>query len=409
MKCRLGSLPLLSIMGAALCLFVACGESESSTNANGTGEVPVESSPSANPDAGDGQPTGGNQPAGENSAAIADSIAREQESVEFSKGFDNCQFNFGSAWTEEDEDKYFAEGAVSKRLRGMDYISVWLGDNDYYNGFEEHMVETCYNIGATPMIYAYVIAEYGKDQGLVDCDVSAAKTQKSHCTDGANIIREHFGDILARYEAYAKGMKEQLEFAYKNKEIQVTPDEFETIWLIEPDFYQYSESGSNQKYAYDSVAQVGGGIPDKDMAKYFDMIVDVIHSYMPNAKIAIDLSPWVEDLEGWYSNFDWTRIDYVGTSGGRTLAGSTKIKGGNPATWAGVYGMTGKPILADAGYGAGGTGEGHAVIWDVVSNINARMADGVAGVMQMDPAMDYNLRIQDIRSQLNVSFPWCTQ
>jgi len=91
------------------------------------------------------------------------------------------------------------------------------------------------------------------------------------------------------------------------------------------------------------------------------------------------------------------------------MAGSSKVKAGNPATWAGVYAMTKKPILADAGYGAGGTGEGHAAIWDVPANINARIADGVAGVMQMDPAMDYNLRIQDIRPQLNASLPWCAQ
>ncbi len=54
-------------------------------------------------------------------------------------------------------------------------------------------------------------------------------------------------------------------------------------------------------------------------------------------------------------------------------------------TWAGVHQVTGKPILADTGYGVGGQSAGHDPAWDVVANINARIADGVISITQYNP------------------------
>ena len=48
--------------------------------------------------------------------------------------------------------------------------------------------------------------------------------------------------------------------------------------------------------------------------------------------------------------------------------------------------MTGKPILADTGYGAAGQSAGHDAQWDVVSNLNARIADGVISITQYNPS-----------------------
>jgi hypothetical protein len=307
-------------------------------------------------------------------------------------GFDPCKFNFGAAWQAASEDK--------EHYAGVDYIAVWLGDNDFYNAFEARMIDMCLEVKATPMIYAYVIAEFGKDHGLSDCDMAKEST---HCTHGASLIREFFADsILARYKAYAVGMREQIEFYYS-----MDPKEFESIWLIEPDFYQYSHSGSEQKVRYDSIAQVGGGIPDSLMGVYFEQIVQVIKQELPKAKIAIDISPWIENPESWYSNFNLDVIEFASTSGGRTLAGSEKIRSGNPMTWKQIAEITGKPILADAGYDKGGKGTGHAQIWDDVSNIKARLADGVIGVMQMDAALDYPKRLDTIRVQLENPLPQC--
>lgn len=315
------------------------------------------------------------------------------------RGFDPCRFNFGAAWdTQKERD--------STNYAGLDYIAVWLGDNDFYNGFEERMVKMCVNIHATPMIYAYVIAEFGKDHGLSDCDVKGS--EKTHCTHGAQLIRDFFADsILYRYKAYAEGMREQLIYR-----LDVDADTFSTIWLIEPDFYQYSETASKQKELYDGAVQEGGGIPDGEMGVYFKQIVETIRTYLPAAKIVIDISPWIADKDAdgfvkWYSNFDMNLVQFAGTSGGTSLAINTKIVASNKATWAGIHEVTGRPILADAGYGAGGGSTGHKAPWDNVLNLKARMAEGVIGIMQMNAANDYPMRADTIRPQLKADFPWC--
>ncbi|MCQ2060424.1 MAG: hypothetical protein MJY47_02415 [Fibrobacter sp.] len=314
-------------------------------------------------------------------------------------GFNPCQFNFGASWQAAHEEESF--------YKGLDYISVWLGDNSFYNVFEERMVETCISIQATPMIYAYVIAEFGKDHDMEDCDMAAKKEKKSLCEHGANLIREYFADsIMDRYQKYVTGMSDQLNLW------SIDTTTYEPIWMIEPDFYQYSQTASEQSAEYNGVAQIDGGIPDSMMGVYFKQIVDTIHAHLPAAKIAIDISPWISDkdpqgLEKWFSNFDMNDVDYVSTSGGRTLANSDRIKSSNKATWADVYKITGKPILADAGYDAGGKGTGHAKLWDEVSNIEARAKDGVIGVMQMDADAEYASRTYYIRSNLNIEYPWC--
>ena len=323
------------------------------------------------------------------------------DTVSYTPGFDPCRFNFGAAWQNAHEDPIY--------YTGLDYVSVWLGDNAYYNEFEKRMVETCFKIHATPMIYAYVIAEFGKDHGMEDCDVAKSLEKKSLCVYGADLIREFFADsIMHRYRKYASGMARQAE-SYADE-----VEKFEPIWMIEPDYYQYSQLASEQSAENHGEEQLNGGIPDSMMGVYFKQIVDTIKAYLPDAKIAIDISPWVTDwdadgLEKWFSNFDMSLVDYVSTSGGRTLANSEKIRGSNKLTWKKLYETLKKPILADVGYSTGGRGTGHAKPWDDISNLEARAKDGVVGVMQMDAALDYPLRASYIRSRLQVDYPWCKE
>lgn len=329
-----------------------------------------------------------------------DSIWQLKEVKENKPGFDPCQFNFGASWQESHETTAF--------YGGLDYISAWLGDNSFLHYFEKRMLDMCQKVNATPMLYAYVIAEVGKDMGMDDCDVAKARGKKSLCEHGANLIRENFRDsILYRYQAYASQMRLHLEG------FGLDLDKYETIWLIEPDFYQYSESASNQSKEFSGIEQIGGGIPDEQMAEYFKEIVDTIRTYLPAAKIAIDISPWIGDrdtldLEKWYSHFDMDIVDYASTSGGRTLANSAKIKSSNRATWKKIHEITGKPILADAGYDAGGRGTRHDKTWDDIQNITNRAADGVIGVMQMDADSSYSLRSSYIRTMLDIDYPWCS-
>jgi hypothetical protein len=70
-------------------------------------------------------------------------------------------------------------------------------------------------------------------------------------------------------------------------------------------------------------------------------------------------------------------------------------------TWSGVHRVTGKPIIADTGYGVAGAPTGHDAQWDVAANINARIADGVVGISQYNPASAWATTIGQVRPQIN--------
>ena len=70
-------------------------------------------------------------------------------------------------------------------------------------------------------------------------------------------------------------------------------------------------------------------------------------------------------------------------------------------TWSGLHQVTGKPILADTGYGANGMSEGHDPSWDVPANLNARIADGVVAITQYNPSSNWGSTIASIRGQLD--------
>ena len=152
MKLKFG-LRIGLLFGGCFCfsLLAACG-SDSSSGADSDGselsssaDLPIAESSSSGDDL------------SSSSALSSSSLFVHQ------KGFSPCQFNFGAGWQAAHEDSAFYDG--------LDYISVWLGDNDYFNFFEERMFDMTRVVHATPMIYAYVIAEFGKDHELDDCDI----------------------------------------------------------------------------------------------------------------------------------------------------------------------------------------------------------------------------------------------
>jgi hypothetical protein len=123
---------------------------------------------------------------------------------------------------------------------------------------------------------------------------------------------------------------------------------------------------------------------------------------LPNAVFSLDISPWIPNNgRDWYSNFKLDDFTFINTSGGGTDAGNTRIRANNTMTWAGVHQVTGKPILADTGYGAAGAPAGHDAAWDVPANINARIADGVVSIVQYSPMKGWGSTIAKIRPGLN--------
>lgn len=288
-------------------------------------------------------------------------------SVSFA-AFDPCKFNFGRQWSNS-----FNSG-TSFAGQGLSHLAIWLGDNATYNKFwEGDMAKAAKANSLTPVIYAYVIAEVGKESNWSDCD---SDTDGSNlCTKGADVVRNSWNEVLNRYGSYAQGLAGDYGTSGT------------IIWLIEPDFVQYSASGDAANTRF---AQSGGAISDAELAgTKFNQIVAKIKQYLPNAKIAVDISPWLNNsITTWYNNFDKSKVDYLFTSGGRTKGDQEKIRtdAGNNLTWAQASAaMGGKKIIADDGYGVGGSSNADYADWMSANNIKSRIANGVIGITIQEP------------------------
>jgi hypothetical protein len=262
------------------------------------------------------------------------------------------------------------------------FVPGWMGQSDT---FDMSSVCTEANPGGplaqqVPVIVAYVAAFYAKRHfGLYDCNVGTP----SLCQQGATDIQQNLTAIINVYKSYAQGFAS----CYGTKR----PIVFE----MEPDWYQYTNSTQSQPMS----AATAGTI--------MSQFVNAVKSALPNAVFSMDVSPWVGPNNGadngaqWYSNFDMSLFTFVNTSGGGTNANTTVIRSSNKMTWAGLHQVTGKPILADTGYGANGVSAGLDPNWDVPANINARMSDGVVSIAQYNPTNTWGSTIASFRGQLN--------
>jgi hypothetical protein len=231
--------------------------------------------------------------------------------------------------------------------------------------------------GLVPVDVTYIAANYVKNQNkLCDCNVSGC-AGGNLCNYGAQYITQDWATILSQYTSNSTGFAGCLG----GRPI---------IFEMEPDWYQYMAGGQTQPW---TAAQAGTNMT---------ALVNALKSSLPNAVFSMDISPWIPNNgSSWYPNFNLSLFTFVSTSGGGTDAGNTKIRSNNAMTWAGVHQVTGKPILADTGYGAAGASAGHDAAWDVVANINARIADGVVSISQYNPNSSWGSTISSIRGQLN--------
>jgi hypothetical protein len=238
-----------------------------------------------------------------------------------------------------------------------------------------------------PILVAYISAAHVKraDKTVCDCNVTSGSCVGAHdlCHVGAQRIAQEFPAIVQAYKSYSQGFAS----CYGT----TRPIVFE----MEPDWYQYTGSSQSQPWTARQAGQM------------MSQIVNALRSALPNARFSIDASPWVAPNNGsdngawWYSNFDMSLFTFVNTSGGGTNADTSKIRSGNNMTWAGLHQVTGKPILADTGYGANGAAAGEDPLWNVPANINARMADGVVSISQYSPTSGWGKTVASIRGQLN--------
>jgi hypothetical protein len=229
-----------------------------------------------------------------------------------------------------------------------------------------------------------VAAFYAKRHfGLCDCNVTTCGANNDLCHQGAEDIQQNLTAIVNVYKSYAQG--------FAGCYGTTRPIVFE----MEPDWYQYTYTTIQTQ-----------ALTEAQAGTIMGEFVATVRQYLPNAYFSMDISPWVDDNgadngAAWYANFDLTKFTFINTSGGGTDATSTFIRSSNKMTWAGVSEVTGKPILADTGYGVNGGSAGPDPNWDNATNINARMANGVVSISQYNPASTWGTTIASVRSQLN--------
>jgi hypothetical protein len=285
--------------------------------------------------------------------------------------FPQCRFHFGAL------DSTLRSNTALIAQVDM-FTSGWIGSAENFN---LGSVCTATNpggqlAGIVPALVSYIIAFTARrDVGLADCNVSGSNNL---CNSGATYIRAHLNDrIIPQYAKYAQG------FA------QACGTTRPMIWMMEPDYYQYSTGGDPMSLTPQEAGQI------------MHTLVSTVKQYLPNVAFSMDISPWIPNNgANWYSNFTMSDFTFISTSGGGTDAATAKIRAANAMTWAGVHQATGKPILADTGYGASGRPAGHDPDWDVAASINARIVDGVVSITQYSPNTDWPTTIAALRSQL---------
>jgi hypothetical protein len=273
--------------------------------------------------------------------------------------FPACQFRVGRSYDQPTTD-------YSK----YDYVSIWINTpasdgsgTDFNIWYQGEMIKATKKAGKIPLFYAYVIAFEGRfRKGLQDCDVSGSNNL---CTDGSNFIRDNRALLVSRYRHQAT----QIANALGDRNAQA-------IFVIEPDFWQY----------YGDTHQKGGPLSGEYMRALLDDFAAEIKAALPNALISWDLSAWigVAGMTKWWGYFKSAPyIDFVHTSGGQGNGGSAEYKP-NELKWSEFKSITGKPIIADCGYGVGGGASDNCSPW-FGSSINDRIRDGVISLSVANP------------------------
>lgn len=304
-----------------------------------------------------------------------------------SAAWDNCKFLFGQTW----------DGPNAAYSSEADYITIWIGNgggsNTYNTWWEGDMLRRCRSgtlAGKTPVLYSYIIAELAKVKGqLQDCDVAGVGSSRSLCTQGALFIRNNRALVLQKYQEFAQGVA---------KDWGTTEP---VIWLMEPDFYQYTEATSYWGTMAQPLSQAEAGTLMSEM-------VSRVKAALPNARISLDISPWMGGSNwqsaqtAWLNAMPKSAFSYRHTSGGRTQGNNDRIRSdaGNNATWGGMSQLSGMGIVADDGYGVGGATNGDWTEWMNATNLNARIANGVVALTIPKPG-DWTAQIRTLRPQLS--------
>ena len=282
--------------------------------------------------------------------------------------FDPCKFNFGA--------KY---GSGAHNLPEVDYVTEYMGSSGENMG--EHltgMLNFCKEKGKTPVFYAYIIAEAGKREGYGDCNTDP---DENLCSHGGQFIKNNKEKLKNIYKNYCSTIK------------SVFGTEKTVIILMEPDYFQYTISEGRQI----------NPLSFKEAGEFMQELVGIIKIQLPNALIAMDVSPWIVweyTLDEYFKHFPMDDFAFFSTSGGISQGNSDIIKSGDPMKWKDLSEKYNKGIIADCGYGPGGGATTHDNNWDNVNNLKARIVDGVVAITQFAADGSWGSTISNLRSQL---------
>jgi Cellulose binding domain len=215
------------------------------------------------------------------------------------------------------------------------------------------------NINKTPYLYLYIAAGKAKaDWNLEDCNVGVEKS-KTLCYRGAEYLRSNREQVKQAYINTANNIKTVYS---ATKEIALH---------IEPDFYQYTDSG-----------QLNGGLSFNEAAKDLNLWTDSIKQILPNARLVMDVSPWNSNLAVWSGglrNFDYAGI--VGKAASPRGDGSVSPAGLDGKSYAKISQDTGKQLILDDSHGVGGYWLPFDYDWSNKSLAQDRLNDGVVAVL----------------------------
>ncbi len=226
------------------------------------------------------------------------------------------------------------------------------------------------------VFYTYFIGfQACKQGGYCDCNTSAAPNL---CSNGAQWIRNNSAILINAYGQYAKAVYA----ASPNKPV---------IWWLEGDFVQYTVGGGSTQQNPLSYAEAG---------TLTRQIICAIKANEPNAIVAMNHSPWNSDAvsQAFWTAMPKDALDLIWVQGpgdSDTLTNSGTYNA-TTANYKWLHDYTGLKIMAETSFA--GAGANNRWTSTTAANINARIANGVIGVLVSNPPSTYQSNISGFSS-----------
>ena len=284
----------------------------------------------------------------------------------------------------------FAWGAPSSgsNYSQLNFVSTWVGDetNGGLNSWSAtgtnnscgdcSLVQTVAGTSSMVVFYTYFIGfQACKMGGYCDCNTDPTPNL---CSNGAQWIRDNRAQIIRAYGEYARVVYARSP----NKPV---------IWWLEGDFPQYNATSQSNPLSYAELGQL-----TRD-------ITCAIKSNEPNAVVASNHAPWLANdvTTGFWGAQPTDVLDLIWVQG----AGDTDAfpnsgsYNATTANYAWLHSNTGLKIMAETSYQSSSSGDRWSTT--TAANINARIANGVIGVLVNQPPSNYQSAFTALNSSLN--------